>query len=470
MAMLGTVDWFSGHFGYGFITGEDGQRYFTHWSFIDMPGYRTLHREAQVSFDPLGTYKGWQARNVKLASPGEDAQVSELRPNPFTPHQPVTEPAKFAGRRDPLRNAIDALYNRKGVFVGGARGIGKTSLANQLRYLVEGETYLLDQLGIDSGGYQFKYLAIDHQCFPGHQIADLCAGLATSLQSKLRRLEARMQTTVKHSINLKVYQATLEQTQASALPIETIGQFTYDLEQAWDDLVRLDYNGICLFIDELDWLGGDVPIAFFLKSLTEKLRADGFLDTCFIIVGDTSYIATLMTQHESSLRLFETVPVPRMTEAESHEVITRALEGSRIEIEESAAQQIVELSAGFPTPIQQLGYHSFRLDSDNQIGIGDVQSGLRHVIEELRNEEFSMQRRQLALGPEETLVLTIARGPEDGVGLDYLLWKTGIDVQQLGAALASAEQKGFILRSGREFYTIREPLFRLYLRWKEGLS
>jgi CspA family cold shock protein len=466
----GTVAWFSGHFGYGFIKGEDGRDYFSHWSFIDAAGYRTLPRGGKVSFDPHQTLRGWQARNVKLSVPEENEQGLVLRANPFTPHQPVTDPTKFAGRRDPLRNAVDAIFNRKGVFVNGARGIGKTSLANQLKYLAQGEKYLLENLNITTNGYEFNYLVLHHQCFPGQQISDLCAGLILSLQAQLQGQRRVTETKVKHGIDIKFYQGSIEQTSTSSLPLETVGRFIFDLEDAWDALVAMGHNGLCLFIDELDWLGPEVPVAFFLKNLTERLRLDGYLDTCFIIAGDTSYLTTLMTQHQSSLRLFESVPVSTMTEAESHEVLARTLADSSVDIEESAANRIVELSAGFPTPVHQLGYHSFRLDQDNSISSSDVQRALTHVVGELRNEEFSHQRSKLALGHEETLVLLIARAPAEEVSLDYILWKTGIDIEQIGSALTSAERKGFIVRGRREAYRIREPLFRLYLRWKEGLQ
>jgi len=56
--------------------------------------------------------------------------------------------------------------------VTGERGIGKTSTANQLIYVTQGERYLIDSLGIDTGDYRFSYLTVDHRCIPGHTVED----------------------------------------------------------------------------------------------------------------------------------------------------------------------------------------------------------------------------------------------------------------------------------------------------------
>ena len=61
----GTVKWFNGTKGYGFITGEDGKDYFVHFSAIQVDGFKTLDEGQQVSFDIETGKKGPQAANVK---------------------------------------------------------------------------------------------------------------------------------------------------------------------------------------------------------------------------------------------------------------------------------------------------------------------------------------------------------------------------------------------------------------------
>lgn len=47
----GTVKWFNADKGYGFITGEDGQDVFVHFSAINGEGYKSLDEGQAVSYD-----------------------------------------------------------------------------------------------------------------------------------------------------------------------------------------------------------------------------------------------------------------------------------------------------------------------------------------------------------------------------------------------------------------------------------
>jgi len=61
----GTVKWFSNEKGYGFISREDGDDIFVHFSAIAGEGYRSLQEGQQVEFDVVDGEKGQQAANVR---------------------------------------------------------------------------------------------------------------------------------------------------------------------------------------------------------------------------------------------------------------------------------------------------------------------------------------------------------------------------------------------------------------------
>ena len=66
--VLGTVKWFNGGKGYGFISREDGDDVFVHYSSIqsdEFGSYRTLDEGQQVEFSIEQGQKGLQATNVK---------------------------------------------------------------------------------------------------------------------------------------------------------------------------------------------------------------------------------------------------------------------------------------------------------------------------------------------------------------------------------------------------------------------
>ncbi|AKN29925.1 cold-shock protein [Clostridium carboxidivorans P7] len=64
--MNGTVKWFNGEKGFGFITGEDGKDVFVHFSQIKSEGYKSLEEGQEVSFDAVKGPKGLQAENVTI--------------------------------------------------------------------------------------------------------------------------------------------------------------------------------------------------------------------------------------------------------------------------------------------------------------------------------------------------------------------------------------------------------------------
>ena len=60
----GTVKWFNGTKGFGFITTDEGDDVFVHFSAIQDEGFKTLDEGAAVEFDVVDGEKGPQATNV----------------------------------------------------------------------------------------------------------------------------------------------------------------------------------------------------------------------------------------------------------------------------------------------------------------------------------------------------------------------------------------------------------------------
>ena len=62
--ITGTVKWFNGTKGYGFISREGGEDVFVHFSAVQMEGYRKLKEGQVVEFSVEKGPKGLQATNV----------------------------------------------------------------------------------------------------------------------------------------------------------------------------------------------------------------------------------------------------------------------------------------------------------------------------------------------------------------------------------------------------------------------
>lgn len=64
--VLGTVKWFNGSKGYGFIEREDGDDVFVHYSAIQGEGFRNLDEGQRVEFTIEQGAKGLQAAEVVI--------------------------------------------------------------------------------------------------------------------------------------------------------------------------------------------------------------------------------------------------------------------------------------------------------------------------------------------------------------------------------------------------------------------
>ena len=64
--ITGTVKWFNGGKGYGFLSQEGGEDVFVHFSAIQGEGFRNLEEGQRVEFSIQKGPKGLQAADVKV--------------------------------------------------------------------------------------------------------------------------------------------------------------------------------------------------------------------------------------------------------------------------------------------------------------------------------------------------------------------------------------------------------------------
>ena len=63
----GTVKWFNAQKGFGFISDEQGNDVFVHYSGLAMDGFKSIDEGQAVTFDVTKGARGMQAVNVQIA-------------------------------------------------------------------------------------------------------------------------------------------------------------------------------------------------------------------------------------------------------------------------------------------------------------------------------------------------------------------------------------------------------------------
>jgi CspA family cold shock protein len=64
--LKGKVKWFDSKKGFGFISRDEGEDVFVHYTNITNEGFKTLQEDQEVTFEITDGDKGPQAINVKL--------------------------------------------------------------------------------------------------------------------------------------------------------------------------------------------------------------------------------------------------------------------------------------------------------------------------------------------------------------------------------------------------------------------
>lgn len=472
--MFGHVKNYSELKGYGFITGEDGNDYFIHSSNINMAGIRSLNAGEQVTFNPIKTQKGLQARSVESTKDPKKIRIAIkspaiLKANPFTPQDPIIDPNKFAGRAEIMLNAVDSIYNNKNILVVGARGIGKSSVAYQLINLARGDDTLIKRLNINTSGFEFNHITGDHRCLKGNTILIIAKGLLDSIRFRFGADERIKEITSRWGCDLKIFSYSEETKYVEATFNEIAMEFAVLTENLLHS-TRDTTTGICYLIDEADELDKDVNLAPFLKAVVEKLRMDGYQNVSFIISGVTGIVTQLVSQHPSSARLTENVNIEKMEPDELEMILYNCMKPTDTEITERAKELIVGLSGGFPAPVHLLGYHAFKLDSDNEIDTNDVILAQYHIVQNIKAQDFQ-GRLDKFTGSEEKKILKVLSMPKsERLTPTDIAKQVSIPPDKVASILKDPYRLGTFISKDGMYYEISEPLFRIYLRWVSGIQ
>lgn len=272
----------------------------------------------------------------------------------FTPGSPLNERELFAGRSDQVDQIISAI-SQKGyhAVLYGDRGVGKTSLSN---VLVE----FLNDLGQDT-------LVMPRvNCDASDDF--------TSLWKKVLR-DVSLSTT-QEGVGFTARPVELTEEIVDMLPEEVTPD---DVRRA---IGRLSEKlAMVIIFDEFDRLKN--PITTVMMADTIKSLSDHGVDATIMLIGVADSVDTLIGEHQSIERALVQVKLPRMSQSEVEQIVTKGLSKLGLTAKPDVLSEISALSQGLPYVTHLISLHACRATLNRQsleIVSADVQMGVRNSL------------------------------------------------------------------------------------------
>jgi len=291
--------------------------------------------------------------------------------SPFVPGQPVA-PEFFVGRAEQVSLLVDRIRQTLSgrlemVFVSGERGIGKTSLAQFVRWYVERELKIAGAY-THLGGVQeiseavrrsVERLIQESDGKPWHQrLWDL-------LRSYIRQVG--------------LFGVTIEFAPPPDLLSNSVRNFPHTLKQLFNAL-QGEVKGLLLVWDDINGLVQRKEFADWLKSVADE-TAMARIPVSVILVGLEEVRTALIRNNESLARVLFPLDIPLWGENECAEFFRKAFERVKTEVTEGALRTMVAFSGGHPALAHEIGDAVFRVDSDGIIDQRDAAEGISQAAE-----------------------------------------------------------------------------------------
>jgi hypothetical protein len=392
------------------------------------------------------------------------------RPNPFTPNIPI-DPRYFAGRKSEIEIIVRALTqtgagSQQNILVTGERGIGKSSLALLARHI--GAQPRPDW------GTQCRFITAYYTLDDNEGVAACCRGLVEKLRenaggSLVKRLVQKLKD-LDYSLKfdfwfLKTEVGSKAEAKGEGDSAGLRRDFVRILKALWDEISGENYNGILLIVDELNKINKADNLGAFFKKVSEELVTDGYRNIMFFVLG-LPWIESKLTKDDASVvRIFEHVELDLMPATESEEVITKALDGTGIEIEPQALQELIHWSEGHPYFLQQMCFDCVAADSDGNLDVDDFFKGATASLKQFGRMFFAKAMRDLNAAAQG--VVQALAADESGEGLSNAELKARTTTRKLAACLAELEKEGLIKRANNKRYKLSSRALMLYVRITE---
>lgn len=325
----------------------------------------------------------------------------------FRPATPVNSYELFSGRRAQTNKLLAAVnQNGQHAILFGERGVGKTSLANILFFLVECPGWPKFTPHINCMRKD-TYSAIWSRVFL--EVSESAEKLNLDLPRKIARQFRLLEEGDTNAVNMDFVKNALTAIGSLSLLVVILDEF--------DTITDKDVRA---------------QIADTIKYLSDKN-----VPCTVIVVGVADDVNGLIEDHLSVERCLAQVRMPRMSRDELEGIVTKSLERVDMTVTEVANQEISRISKGLPHYAHLLGLHS---------SLCAVASGYKNVTGDFVRESLSISIEN-AHQSIQNAHFRATESSQSNARYRHVL---------LACALAETNEQGFFSPAD-----VREPLSRI---------
>lgn len=411
----------------------------------------------------------------------------------FSPAREILDPKLFVGRAIEIRKAINALLN-PGSFLAvfGLRGVGKSSVAHQIKLIAEGDKILAHALGLQKALPKKDFNFIVHYYKSDgfvDNISDLFKrmlfgdeenpSLFSLTKSGDKRLEEFKRTVgVDGSVGFfgaKVGAKGHEESKfVPYVSDDLIQQFRSLLGTVRKDNQNRD--GLLILIDEFDTIKDKSGFASIVKACSSDYVKFG-------VIGIGANVSELVKDHSSVNRQIDFIDVPLMPELERLQIIKRAeyRVDNAIVFDDGAMNEVCKKSEGFPYFVHLLGKEAMLIAferNSSKVTITDIDTLSNNIAEgRLTNIFENVYHESVKNSPQREILLKLfAEESDNEISSEpiYALAKE-LDItnpSQLMKQLTSPNNSmttPVLTKIREKYYRFTDPVFKVYARiriWK----
>jgi len=317
--------------------------------------------------------------------------------SPFVPGQPIA-PEFFVGRAEQVSFLVDRIKQTLSgrleiVFVSGERGIGKTSLAQFVRWYVGRE---FDIVGAYThlGGVQ-----------------EISEAVRRSIERLIQESEGKpwhrrlFEMLRSHIRQVGLFGVTVEFSPPPDILSSAMRNFAQTLKQLFNAL-RGEARGLLIVWDDINGLAQKREFADWLKSVADE-TAMLRIPVGIVLVGLEEVRAALIRNNESLARVLQPVDIPLWSEGECAEFFRKAFARVNTQIAEDALAMMVQFSGGHPALAHEIGDAVFRVDDDGTIDQRDAAEGISQAAEIVGRKYLEPQVYQAIRSPRYRKILKV---------------------------------------------------------------